>query len=216
MKAFFLVALFAAPALAAPDEVLPSAYPASRYEKFARHSPFSPPTVAAPVGPPPSVVKPPGWADSLSIAAATQNGGNYLVTVVDRDSQEHFDASTDPLIKNGREVTLTSIQWADSPDQTQATLKRGTEFAVVRFDGAAVRSSAPVNGSIPRPGINPLNRPGFPPPPGNAPVSTLNPNAVRRNQIIRAAPTPIPRTNAVAPRPGVKLPGVEDDDDDDE
>lgn len=217
MKALILLALGLAPALlaaAGPDDVLPVAFPASRYEKFAQHSPFSPPTATAPPPPPIQAPKAPGWADALSISNAIQVGGNSFVTLLDRDSNEHFVASTDPAVTNPRNVTLTSVQWSDPFDQTQATLRRGAEFAVVKFDASVVKS-APVAQGAPR-NANALNRPAFPPPPGNlAPNPTL-PNGVRRNQAIRAAPAPpvVPRTNAVAPGPGVKLPGDDDDDDD--
>lgn len=227
MKALFLLALglapslLAAPALPPPNDVLPAAYPPSRYEKFAQHSPFSPPTAAAPPPAPVQAPKAPGWADSLSVAGATQVGGYYLVTILDRGSNEHFTVSTDPAIKNTRDVTLTSVQWSYSLDQTQVTLQRGVEFAVVKFDPTVAKSGSgssgmpPSSGGAPRPNTNPLNRPAFPPPPGNPMAS--QPNLVRRTQPIRATPPPpvVPRTNAVPPGPGVKLPGVDDDDDDD-
>lgn len=205
---------------AGPNDVLPAAFPASRYEKLARHSPFSPPTAAAPLPPPIQAPKAPGWADSLSIASAIEVGGNSFVTIFDRDGNEHFITSTDPTVTNPRDVTLTSVQWSDPFDQTQATLRRGTEFAVVKFDAVAVKSVPVQQGTMIPPAsarpVGQLNRPGFPPPPGNLNPNPSLPNAVRRNQVIRATPAPpvVPRTNAVAPGPGVKLPGMDEDDDD--
>lgn len=225
MKILLLLVLGIAPTLlpaAAPDDALPVAYPASRYQKFGLHSPFSPPTVATPPPAPVQGPKAPGWADSLSVAGATQVGGYYLVTIVDRGSNEHFTVSTDPTIKNARDVTLTSVRWFDSLDQTQVTLQRAGEFAVVKFDPSASKSSPglpgiqPVTSGLPRTN-NPLNRPAFPPPPGNGSPSGSASSVVRRTPPIRASPTPpvVPKTNAIAPGPGVKLPGADDDDDDD-
>lgn len=223
MKTPIFLVLGLVPALlraGGPSDVLPAAFPASRYEKFAQHSPFSPPTAAAPAFNPAPAPKAPGWADALSISNAIQVGANSFVTIQDRDSNEHFVTSTDPTVTNTRNVTLTSVQWSDPFDQTEATLRRGAEFAVVKFDAVAAKS-APVLQGPPIPGAqqrtaSPLNRPVFQPPPGNLNPNPTLPNAVRRNQAIRATPAlpVVPRTNAVAPGPGVKLPGADDDDDD--
>ncbi len=210
------------------DEVLPKASPASKYAKMAAHSPFAPPTApvvtqAAPT-PPPA----PGWADSLTATMLVQDGNTYMVTVIDsQDLQKHLyltsaaDA-TEPM-------AVASIKWGATREEPPIiTLRKGKEFAQVRYESGL--SSLGTNNNLggpPIPGArNPA--PGTPVAPGirPPPLTTTGPmnqgqpgNAIRRPVIhSQPAPTAVPArplgnvpANGVRPNPAVQ---VDDDDDD--
>ncbi len=210
------------------DDVLPKAPPTSKYAKMAGHSPFAPPTapVVAPVAAPPPPV--PGWADSLTATMIIQDGANYMVTVIDaQNSQKHLYLTAEP--EHDTQMAVASVKWgANRADPPAITLRKGKEFAQVRYELGAVSPG----------GANPAG--GGPPIPGGvrSPVPSAQPfhsplqatggqgtnqgpssNMIRR-PLIRSQPQAAP----AAVRPGVNPPaaGVRpnpalaaDDDDDD-
>lgn len=209
------------------DDVLPKAPPAAKYEKMAGHSPFAPPTVpvAAPVAAPPTPA--PGWADALTATMIAQDGANFMVTVVDaQNSQQHLYLTSEPDDK--APMSVVSVKWgATHDDPPTITLRKGQEFAQVRYEAA--------NGAgVPSPAGNIVQIPGaarnLPVPPGNAAFHSPfqasanqgpSTNAIRR-PLIRAQQPAAP----AGVRPGVNAPGpagvrpnaaikVDDDDDDD-
>jgi hypothetical protein len=213
---------FVAGSGARADDVLPKALPANRYEKLAAHSPFAPPTVAAPVAPAPVAAPKGSWADKLAVTALMQNGGIYIATVVDRDSSQHFIVTSDK--ENERSMMLASVQWGDKYDQTRITIRRGAEFGQVAFDASAGAASAVMGPGAPvppRPMIpgGPLPGAGtaqFHPPPGANPAfrGPQGPSNIVRRQPIFSTPAATPRP--VFPRPTAKPAADDDDDDDDE
>jgi hypothetical protein len=196
------------------DDVLPKAFPASRYAKLGAHSPFSPPTAAAAV--PMTTAAPAGsWADKLSVALLMEQGGKYVATVVDRDSAEHFLVTSDG--GNDKNMTLSSVQWGDKPNQTRVTIRKGTEFGQVAFDPNATAASSAAAPMLP--GVFPRTPPMAPgvfhPPP--APNVGFNgprtPSViVRRPPISSGQPT---FNNPRNPLGRVTTQTSDDDDDDD-
>jgi hypothetical protein len=212
--AFFLAAFLAAAPASRAGDILPKAFPASRYEKLGAHSPFAPPTVVV-AGPAPVIAPTTSWSDKLAITLLTQQGGKYVATVLDRDSSQHFLVDSEQ--ENERHMMLSSVQWADAPNQTRVTIRRGTEFGQVSFDpSASANISAP---SIPgaRGAMGAISRPPMPssatfhPPPGGL-NGARSPSVIRRPTIPATPPTLAPRT---FPGNGVVQQPADDDDDDD-
>ena len=212
------------------DDPLPKPLPVSKYAKMAAHSPFAPPTApvvqqAAPA-PPPA----PGWADSLTATMVMQDGKRFLVTVVDSSNSQHLYLSTEP--DNATDMAVSTVKWgANRDDPPTITLRRGKEFAQVRYDSGA---SSPGGGSnvpgipgAPRPPTlgNPAGIPGAqpfrPPPLANiVPVNQGQTAAIRR-PLIRAQPgsaaPALSRPGVNAPNSGVRPnPAATADDDDDD
>ena len=119
------------------DDVIPSAFPVSRYEKTLTRSPFALPTSAAPSVAP--TQKQPGWSDDLYIAGVMTIGEKNIVTISQRGDSQRF------LLSSGEEspqgVSLINIQWSEQLGQTRVTVKKGTEFAVLLFDQASLAST---------------------------------------------------------------------------
>jgi hypothetical protein len=152
-------------------DVIPSAFPISRYEKTLSHSPFALPTSSAPSVAP--AQKQPGWSDDLFVAGVMTIGEKNIVTISQRGDAQRF------LLSSGEEspqgISVINIQWSEQMGQTRVTVKKGTEFAVLLFDQAALastRAAAPaprITGPTPQPQPN-QQRPGQKPNPGGGPV----------------------------------------------
>src|SRR5262249_25418864 len=166
--------------VAAADEsdVIPSAYPISRYEKTLSRSPFALPTSNAPSVAP--VQKQPGWSDDLFIAGVMTIGEKNITTIAERGDAQRF------LLSSGEEspqgISVVNIQWSEQLGQTRVTVKKGTEFAVLLFDQAALastRAAAPaprVMSPTPLPGSQPgMARPPVAKPPTGSAPSLPNP-----------------------------------------
>ena len=214
------------------DDVLPKAPPASKYAKMAAHSPFAPPTAqAAPQAtPPPPPV--PGWADNLKATMVMQDGNNYTVTVVDSQNPQHLYLTMEP--DKDTQMAVVSVKWgANRDDPPTITLRKGKEFAQVRYESGA---SSPggnnaLGGGPVLPG-RPVNAAGGPPIPGGQPfhpplqngggvqagIPVPSSNAIRRPLIHSAPPARAPvRPGVSPPTPGARPnPGVQVDDDDDD
>ncbi len=188
-------------ATAADDvEVIPSAFPISRYEKTLSHSPFALPTSAAPSLAP--AQKQPSWSDDLFIAGVMTVGAQNIVTISQRGDAQRF------LISSGEEspqgISVINIQWSEQLGQTRVTVKKGSEFAVLLFDQAALASTrmaapAPRVGPTPppnqpRPPQKPAGGPSLPNPGGAPqPVVPVNPAVAGNPQTGNDFPRPRPR-----------------------
>lgn len=212
--------LLAAAGAAWADDVLPIAFPAARYQKLSAHSPFSPPTIAAPVTSAP--IAPAGsWSDKLTVTLLMQQGGKYVAMLLDRDSSEHFLVTSDT--ENNRNMMLSSVQWSDQLKQTRVTIRKGKEFGQVAFDPnatAAAPSSAPgLPGAISRPSpVSPGPGAGpalFHPPPGSVGGRGPQSPPIVRRPTISANPPPAIPTPRIAPG-GVAIRPQDDSDDDDD
>ncbi len=175
-------------------EVIPAAYPLSRYEKTLSRSPFALPTSNAPTAA--QTQKQPGWSDDLFIAGVMTIGEKNVVTISQRGDSQRF------LLASGEEspqgVSVINVQWSEQLGQTRVTVKKGTEFAVLLFDQASLasnRAAAPaprVNSPTPPPAN--INVPGANP---VRPLPQLQPNSGP------SLPNPGGQPKAVAPAPGV-------------
>ncbi len=220
--------ILAAGGPAKADDVLPKAPPASKYAKMASHSPFAPPTapVAAPVGTPPPIA--PGWADSLTATMIMQDGANYLVTVIDaQNAQKHLYLTAEP--EHETQIAVASVKWgANREDPPAITLRKGKEFAQVRYEANATPGGTkPPGGVLPIPGGVRNPPPGLPgAQPFHSPLQANNvvpgnqapPGSVLRRPVIRSGPAIAPpplRPGANAPTAGVRPNPAADDDDDD-
>ncbi len=201
-----LCVITAAVAAADDTEVIPSAFPISRYEKTLSRSPFALPTSTAPSVAP--AQKQPGWSDDLYIAGVMTVGDKNIATISQRGDAQRF------LLASGEEspqgISVINIQWSEQLGQTRVTVKKGSEFAVLLFDQAALassRSAAPaprITGPTPPPtSIQQQANPQRPlqqkPNPGAAPVLP-NPGG---------APMPVVPANpavAGAPQGGTEFP----------
>ena len=196
--------------LARADDVLPKPFPASRYANM--HSPFAPPTVAAPA---PAMATGPvvSWADKLSVMLLMEQNGQYIATLLDKESAQQFKVSLDPAANN-RSIVLSSVQWGDRISETRVTIRRGTELGQVSFDPTATTPSASLTspGMIPRPPLPGQNI--FHPPPAPNGAMGAGPATIVRRPEIPAAPITGPR--ALPNRAPVRPLNSDDDDDDDD
>ena len=176
----------------------------------------------------------PGWADSLTATMIMQDGLKYMVTVVDSASPQHLYLTSETEADKPNDIAVASVRWgANREDPPTITLRKGKEFAQVRYESGAASPGGnnAMGGAAPAPGV-PRNPMGGPVIPGSqafhSPLQTgiaqpANPggptsNAIRR-PLIRAQPAaPVggrpginPPNNAVRPNPALQ----NDDDDDD-
>jgi hypothetical protein len=201
-----LVVAGATSARAEDGDVLPSAFPISRYEKTISRSPFALPTASAVSLAP--AQKQPGWSDDLFVAGVMTIGTQNIVTISQRGDAQRY------LLSSGEEspqgVSVINIQWSEQLGQTRVTVKKGTEFAVLLFDQAALassRSAAPaprITGPTPLPGVqtpaNNLQRPLQKPNPGVGPVLP-NPGGAAQPVVPNPAVAGNPGGGSEFPRP---------------
>lgn len=217
------------------DDPLPKPLPVSKYAKMAAHSPFAPPTapIVQQAAPPPPPA--PGWADSLTATMVMQDGNKFLVTVVDSSNSQHLYLTTEPDKTN--DMAVSTVKWGTNRDDPPTiTLRKGKEFAQVRYDSGAASTGG--GNSIPGGGVpvipgaprfpTPGNPPGIPgaqpfrPPPlannlpGNPGASAIRRPLIRAQPGAAAAPA-LSRPGVNAPNSGVRPnpAGTADDDDDD-
>lgn len=127
---FSAATLFACSIAAADPAVLPENPEFDRYEEMLRQSLFAPVTVVQ-VAPPEE--KPP-WSASLFISGVLKIGATQAATVENRDTGERY------MLKSGVEgpqgLSLASIQYSQNVGQSEVTIRRGSEFATLKFDQA--------------------------------------------------------------------------------
>lgn len=194
MGAGGLALAWAVPARAEDPEVIPAAFPLSRYEKTLSRSPFALPTSNAPSAA--QTQKQPGWSDDLFIAGVMTIGEKNVVTISQRGDAQRF------LLASGEEspqgVSVINVQWSEQLGQTRVTVKKGAEFAVLLFDQASLASN---RAAAPAPRVNSPT-----PPPANINVPGANP--VRPLPQLQpnggpSLPNPGGQPKPVAPAPGV-------------
>lgn len=198
------------------DDTVPKAYPADRYEKMAAHSPFSPPTEAPKVQATPTPPPAPSWADKLTATMIMQYGNDYKVTVVDQDSPTHLQLYTN-VEDDQSHMQVASVKWnAANRDETPTiTLRRGTDFAQVRYEpgNSSMPGAVGGNPALARPaglpGVNNFRPPGGAPPiPGSMPQAGVNVQAPTVNNALRRAPIrAVPQAPAPGGRP-IVMPGA--------
>lgn len=112
---------------------LPVVYPPARYEQMVKKSPFAlaTPVVAAPATP--------GFATNLYVTGVAKIGNADFVSISTRDQQSRFSLLAGESSSEG--ISLVSVEWSDQIGKSRVTVKKGTEFAVLEFDQAALVSN---------------------------------------------------------------------------
>ena len=150
---------------------LPAAEPIERYQAMIDRTPFALATQSAPVAP---LADTAGFAKDLVLTGIVRLSQGEYISLASRDFSQRFGFATGESY-NG--ISVVSVAWAEGIGKTKVTLKRGTEYGVVGFDEAVMRSPA-ADGQPPQPGG--ASQPMSPPIPGSSnvvPESASKPGA---------------------------------------
>ena len=115
---------------------LPAAEPIARYQAIIDHSPFALATQSAP---PPPAADAAGFAKDLVLTGVVRLAAGEYVTISSRDQSQRFGLSRQDTY-NG--ISIANVAWADGIGKTKVTLKRGSEYGVIGFDEALLRTGA--------------------------------------------------------------------------
>lgn len=168
----------------AADGVVPAPFPLSRYAKLWEHSPFHLESVAPPT-------ESAGLSQQYALTGIAEVSGEPIAFVLERATQlRHM------IDKQANTAGLSLVQvdvQAKYADST-ATIRRGGEVGVLKFDATAASSGMP--------GVPPGQQPQFPPGMPQAAIPG-------QPQVLAAAP-PMPGMPVMPPGvvPGVPGPGV--------
>lgn len=155
-------------------EIVPAAYPVSRYAPLWENSPFQLESIA-----PPAVSD--GLAQRFVLGGILRENGEHIVWVRERATQQSHKVDK----KGGNSAGLSLVEVSESPDKqsdASATIRLGAEIGVIKFDAAAAPA---VVAGLPAPG-------GVPPPPNFG-----------GRQLQQAQRTGVPAAPVVSGRPGV-------------
>ncbi|MDD5350825.1 MAG: hypothetical protein PHQ12_11495 [Chthoniobacteraceae bacterium] len=111
----------------------PEPAPLSRYQAMIERTPFALATETAPAA---AATESAGFTKDLVLTGAVRLGRGEYITVSSRDQSQRFTLRTGETY-NG--ISIASIAWSDAVGRTIATLKRGSEYGVIRFDESAAR-----------------------------------------------------------------------------
>jgi len=139
----------------AADSIVAEAYPVERYATLWEKSPFQTESVAPPV-------ESPGLAQRFSLSGILREGGEYLVWIRERATQQSYMVNK----KGPNAIGLSLVEVAESPErqsEASATVRLGGEIGVIKFDAVAA-PGAPPPMAMPQPVPQPGAR-AFPQPP---------------------------------------------------
>ncbi|MBX7158309.1 MAG: hypothetical protein K1X66_07990 [Verrucomicrobiae bacterium] len=150
------------------ESAIPQGFEVKRYESIWKRSPFTLESVV------PELQK--GFATDLSLVGTSVVGTNNYVMLLDKKTSDRFLVSE---TLNHKGISLVSIQRDDDPTKVSATLKKGAETSIIKFDPTALN-----------------NMPKPPPMMTNRPLNMLNmpPN------MTNTTPNVIPSMNPVDPK----------------
>ncbi|MBI4024405.1 MAG: hypothetical protein HY360_05450 [Verrucomicrobia bacterium] len=168
--------------LVAAEPTLPKGYPAERYDPVWKRSPFTLSSVEQ------ETVKV-GFAQQLALVGVAKIGSAETVMIVNKQSQERFTVSEEP---GQHGIRLISIQQNLDPLKVAATLKKGDETAVVRFDPVLLKAASAVQPTV-HPPMTTANNPAGAAPALGQPVQVQASPAP-------SPPQPPPTTNEVRRR----------------
>ena len=201
----------AAHATYAAGPTIPQRPPPDAYQKLTEDWPFA---LATPVVAAAEPVK--GWASNYYVGGIMKNYESgkeeFVVAVKSKDGQAAFSLSGSQ--PNADDISIGGIELSEKILESRVTLKKGSEFATIKFDEAVnqVNVNAP-QPNAPRPGMpNPqgVRQNGIRPPGAPGVQVPQVPRPVNLPQgMPQAAPVPLPmpgntnpgNTNA-APLPG--------------
>lgn len=154
-------------------EIVPAAYPVSRYASLWENSPFQLESIAPPV-------ESAGLAQRFVLGGILRENGEYIVWVRERATQQSHKVDK----KGGNSAGLSLVEVSESPEKqsdASATIRLGAEIGVIKFDAAA---APPAIAGLPASGVPPA------------------PNFATR-QLQQAQRSGVPAAPTVAGRPGV-------------
>ena len=199
---FLAAGLLAGGQIFAVSPTIPQRPPPEDFKKLTEDWPFALATPAAPVAEP---VSP--WSANLYVSGIGRNYDNgkeeVFVAIKKRDGTGGFSLFGNQT-NTAEDISVGGIEWSDKIGESKVTLKKGSEFATVKFDEAALQSSSPQNPGQVRPGMP--NPPGVRPPmirpPGGAVNTVPRPTNVPLPQNVSRTPMPPPmpsNTNSLSP-----------------
>ena len=192
----------AANATHAAGPTIPQRPPPEAYQKLTEDWPFA---LATPVVAAAEPVK--GWASNYYVGGIMKNYESgkeeFVVAVKSRDGQAAFSLSGSQ--PNADDISIGGIELSDKILESRVTLKKGSEFATIKFDEAINQ----VNVNAPQPGAL---RPGMPNLPGARQPNIRPPGAlgIQAPQVPRPVNLPQGLPQAVPvplPMPGNTNPG---------
>lgn len=176
----------------AEDEAIPRPYPPERYESIWKKSPFTLSSAA------PETVA--GFAENLMLVGVVKIGGESYVAVLNKATQKRELISRKP---NPQGIFLARLESGDEMDKVAATLQKGTETSVMRYDTAFLKSFAAKPapgeanpGGAPAAGASPSPQPG---PGAAANQATPPPPRVRHSRMIPSQSTASPNRGTSTP-----------------
>ena len=179
-------------AFPAAAPTIPQRPPPETYEKLTEDWPFALATAPTPVAAP--VI---GWSSNYYVSGigkqTTDGTEEVYVAIKKKDGTGAFSLFGNKK-NDAEDVSVAGIEWSDSIGKSRVTLKRGSEFATIEFDQAALQAAAQH-----QPPAQPA-RPGMPNPPGVRQPMIRPPGApaVPRPTNI---PQPVPQAAAIQPGP---------------
>ncbi len=192
-----------APTEAADDasNIVPPAFPISRYEQLWERSPFQLESVAPPV-------ESAGLAQRFALTGIAEINGEPIAFVMERATQRRLMVRKD---STDGDVSLVQVDVQQKYNDSTATLRQGAEVGVVRFDAAgagAVAMPAPAMPQqrampgIPQPGMPQVPPTQFVPPTANVQPGQPNPLQPAPG-IVPPVPGPgVPQNGQVQADPG--------------
>lgn len=172
-------------------DVVPLAFPVSRYEQLWQRSPFQLESVAPPV-------ESAGLAQRFALTGIAEIDGKPIAFVMERATQRRLMVGKD---STEGDVSLVQVDVQQKYNDSTATLRQGAEVGVVRFDAAAGAAVAmPAAAMAPQRVMPGIPQPGMPQVP---PAQAIPPMAnVQPGQPIPPQPAP----GVVPPVPGPGIP----------
>ncbi len=183
------------------SNIVPPAFPISRYEQLWERSPFQLESVAPPV-------ESAGLAQRFALTGIAEINGEPIAFVMERATQRRLMVRKD---STDGDVSLVQVDVQQKYNDSTATLRQGAEVGVVRFDAAgagAVAMPAPAMPQqrampgIPQPGMPQVPPTQFVPPTANVQPGQPNPLQPAPG-IVPPVPGPgVPQNGQVQADPG--------------
>ena len=176
-------------AFSATGPTIPQRPPPETYEKLTEDWPFA-------LATPPAVVAAPkaDWSSNYAVSGIGKQGvggtEEAYVAIRKKDGTGTFSLFGNKK-NDAEDVSVVSIEWSDSVGTSRVTLKRGSEFATIEFDKAALQAAAQQAPAQPP-------RPGMPNPPGVKQPMIRPPGAAVVPRPTNF-PQPVPQASAIQP-----------------
>ncbi len=193
MTARLLLLVSASNCALAAASAVPEPFLETRYDKLRAEAPFAVATAEAP-----KEEKIP-WAQNLyvgSVAKFKQTGEEKDWVIIKDRTQPGSLIQLFGSEVNPEGYQLVKLEWSEDPRKTKASVKKGTEFAMIEMDQAAFTSAAPMPAAQQKPA-------GGPKPPTMPGAAPAGPGAIRPPTTINRPnmpPVAIPRPTNLPPQ----------------